>query len=90
MQRLQNDIQAGNVQRADISSSQTATGADKKPAQNNNVDNQAVGNTTIGALEKTMTNEVGSLSTPKKGDPDVLADAKDCAGEYPHQQRKLR
>jgi RHS repeat-associated protein len=37
---------------------------------------QAVGNTTVGALEKTMTNEVGSLSTPKKGDPDVLVDAK--------------
>jgi hypothetical protein len=25
-----------------------------------------------------MTNEVGSLSTPKKGNPDVLADAKDA------------
>jgi len=47
-------------------------------AQNNNVDNQAVGNTTVGALAKTMTNEVGSLSTAKKGDPDVLSDAKDA------------
>ena len=37
-----------------------------------------MGNTTEGALEKTMTNEVGSLSTPKKGNPDVLSDAKDA------------
>lgn len=50
----------------------------QNPAAQNtsNVDNTQVGNTTVGALEKTMTNEVGSLSTPKKGDPDVLVDAK--------------
>jgi RHS repeat-associated protein len=40
--------------------------------------NQAVGNTTEGDLAKTMTHEDGSLSTPKKGDPDVLADAKEA------------
>jgi RHS repeat-associated protein len=47
-------------------------------AQNQANENTPVGNTTTGALEKTMTNEVGSLSTPKKGNPDVLADAKDA------------
>ena len=40
--------------------------------------NQAVGNTTSDALAKTMTHEDGSLSTPKRGDPDVLADAKEA------------
>jgi RHS repeat-associated protein len=53
---------------------QDAAGQANK-AQNNN---QAVGNTTSDALAKTMTNEVGSLSTPKKGDPDVLSDGKDA------------
>jgi hypothetical protein len=43
-----------------------------------NKSNQQVGNTTSDALAKTMTNEVGSLSTPKKGNPDVLSDAKDA------------
>ena len=47
-------------------------------AQNQANENTKEGNTTVGALEKTMTNEVGSLSTPKKGNPDVLADAKDA------------
>jgi hypothetical protein len=47
-------------------------------AQNQANENTPVGNTTTGALEKTMTNEVGSLSTPKKGNPDVLAGAKDA------------
>jgi RHS repeat-associated protein len=47
-------------------------------AQNTANDNTKEGNTTVGALEKTMTNEVGSLSTPKKGNPDVLGDAKDA------------
>jgi len=47
-------------------------------AQNTANENTKEGNTTVGALEKTMTNEVGSLSTPKKGNPDVLSDAKDA------------
>ena len=47
-------------------------------AQNQANENTKEGNTTVGALEKTMTNEVGSLSTPKKGNPDVLVDAKDA------------
>jgi RHS repeat-associated protein len=50
-----------------------------KPTETQNkTDNTQVGNTTSDALAKTMTNEVGSLSTPKKGDPDVLGDAKDA------------
>ncbi|MGB7283740.1 MAG: RHS repeat-associated core domain-containing protein [Candidatus Acidiferrum sp.] len=52
--------------------------ANQPQAQNTANDNTKEGNTTVGALEKTMTNEVGSLSTPKKGDPDVLVDAKDA------------
>ena len=47
-------------------------------AQNQANENTKEGNTTVGALEKTMTNEVGSLSTPKKGNPDVLVDTKDA------------
>jgi len=49
-----------------------------RAAQNQANDNTKEGNTTVGALAKTMTNEVGSLSTPKEGDPDVLVDAKDA------------
>jgi hypothetical protein len=40
------------------------------------VDNEKVGNTTVGALEKTMSNEDRSLSTPKKGDPGELEKGK--------------
>jgi RHS repeat-associated protein len=47
--------------------------ATSSSAQNQN---SQVGNTTVGALEKTMSNEDRSLSTPKKGDPDVLVDGK--------------
>jgi len=59
-------------------STQNQSPAQSSAAQNNNVENQAVGNTTSDALAKTMTNEVGSLSTPKKGNPDVLGDAKEA------------
>jgi hypothetical protein len=38
--------------------------------------NQPVGNTTEGSLAKVLTNEDGSLSTPKKGDPQELVDGK--------------
>jgi RHS repeat-associated protein len=38
--------------------------------------NQAVGNTTEGSLAKVLTNEDGSLSTPKGGDPQQLVDGK--------------
>jgi RHS repeat-associated protein len=48
------------------------------PAQNTANENTPVGNTTEGELAKTMTHEDGSLSTPKKGDPDVLSDAKEA------------
>lgn len=34
--------------------------------------NEAVGNTTIGDLKKVLTNEIGSLSTPKGRDPKEL------------------
>jgi RHS repeat-associated protein len=37
---------------------------------------QQVGNTTEGSLAKVLTNEDGSLSTPKKGDPQELVDGK--------------
>lgn len=39
---------------------------------------QQIGSTTEGDLAKTMTHEDGSLSTPKKGDPDVLSDGKEA------------
>ena len=52
-----------------------AAKAQTSQAQNNN---QTVGNSTEGDLAKTMTHEDGSLSTPKKGDPDVLGDAKEA------------
>ena len=38
--------------------------------------NQVVGNTTEGSLAKVLANEDGSLSTPKKGDPQELVDGK--------------
>ncbi len=39
-------------------------------------DNKPVGSTTVGSLEKTMTHEDGSLSTPKGGDPTELEKGK--------------
>jgi hypothetical protein len=39
-------------------------------------DNKPVGSTTVGSLEKAMTHEDGSLSTPKGGDPQQLVDGK--------------
>jgi hypothetical protein len=36
------------------------------------VDNEKVGNTTVGDLAKVLTNEIGSLSTPNGGDPKEL------------------
>jgi hypothetical protein len=47
----------------------------KSSAQQQNP-NQAVGNTTEGSLAKVLTNEDGSLSTPKGGDPQQLVDGK--------------
>jgi hypothetical protein len=50
-----------------------------QPAQNSSsVDNNQVGKTTVGSLEKTMSNEDRSLSTPKGGDPNELAKGKDA------------
>ena len=63
---------------AEYAAQQAAQAAANQQAQNTANDNTKEGNTTVGALEKTMTNEVGSLSTPKKGNPDVLVDAKDA------------
>ena len=59
----------------DIANNTESQGTVTGQAQNTTANTQ-VGNTTSDALAKTMTNEVGSLSTPKKGDPDVLVDAK--------------
>jgi RHS repeat-associated protein len=53
-------------------------GSGKSEAQNQANENTPIGNTTVGDLAKTMTHEVGSLSTPKNGNPDALADAKDA------------
>jgi RHS repeat-associated protein len=39
-------------------------------------DSEPVGSTTVGSLEKTMSNEDRSLSTPKNGDPTELANGK--------------
>lgn len=47
----------------------------KDPAQQQ-TDNKPVGSTTVGSLEKTMTHEDGSLSTPKGGDPTELEKGK--------------
>ena len=47
-------------------------------AQQQNVDNQAVGKTTVGDLSKVLTNEIGSLSTPKGGDPSELGKGADA------------
>ena len=44
----------------------SAPGVNSKHQQN--VNNEAVGNTTVGNLSKVLTNEIGSLSTPKGGD----------------------
>ncbi len=41
-----------------------------------NVDNSQVGNTTVGSLAKTLSNEDRSLSTPKGGDPSELEKGK--------------
>lgn len=41
-------------------------------AQQQNVNNNAVGGTTVGNLGKVLTNEIGSLSTPKGGNPKEL------------------
>jgi hypothetical protein len=49
-----------------------ATGAQQ---QNNK---QSVGNTTVGGLSKVLTNEIGSLSTPKGGDSSQLQDGADA------------
>jgi len=40
--------------------------------QTTSVDRQKVGNTTVGKLAKVLTNEIGSLSTPKGRDPKEL------------------
>ena len=40
--------------------------------QQQNVNNEAVGKTTVGDLSKVLTNEIGSLSTPKGGEPSEL------------------
>ena len=56
----------------------TAEQSEQTANQEAQQQNTQVGNTTSDALAKTMTNEVGSLSTPKKGNPDVLVDAKDA------------
>ena len=58
------------------SSNDQGSGGEKQQQQNTVNGNTPVGNTTEGALEKTMTNEVGSLNTPKGADPGVLVDAK--------------
>jgi hypothetical protein len=47
-------------------------------AQQQNTNNQSVGNTTTGALSKVLTNEIGSLSTPKGGDASQLQDGPDA------------
>jgi hypothetical protein len=47
-------------------------------AQQQNVDNEAVGKTTVGDLSKVLTNEIGSLSTPKGGDPSELQKGSDA------------
>lgn len=47
-------------------------------AQQQNPNNEAVGNTTVGDLSKVLTNEIGSLSTPKGGDAKELQDGQDA------------
>jgi len=47
-------------------------------AQQQNPNNEAVGNTTVGDLSKVLTNEIGSLSTPKGGDPKELQNGSDA------------
>ena len=80
---------ASSVQ-TDSSTEVSAPGGSADPQQSNNPDtanqskqppaqqqqNQAVGNTTEGSLAKVLTNEDGSLSTPKGGDPQQLVDGK--------------
>ena len=47
-------------------------------AQQQSPNNEAVGNTTVGDLSKVLTNEIGSLSTPKGGDPKELQNGSDA------------
>ncbi|MGH9690907.1 MAG: RHS repeat-associated core domain-containing protein [Candidatus Acidiferrales bacterium] len=50
--------------------------ADQTPKAQQQTANKPVGSTTVGRLEKTMTHEDGSLSTPKGGDPAELVKGK--------------
>ena len=43
---------------------------------NQQTESEPVGSTTVGSLAQTMTNEDGSLSTPKNGDPQELEKGK--------------
>jgi len=51
-------------------------GKKRRPAAQQQNPNQVVGNTTEGSLAKVLTNEDGSLSTPKGGAPQELVDGK--------------
>ena len=61
---------------AEVQAALTNQQNDEKPAaqqaQQQNVNNDAVGKTTVGSLSKVLTNEIGSLGTPKGGDPKQL------------------
>ena len=61
-----------------IAGDEQVAAAEKDQAQQQNVDNEAVGKTTVGDLSKVLTNEVGSLSTPKGGDPSELGKGADA------------
>jgi hypothetical protein len=56
----------------DITSKHMGAGDAIRSAPQQNVNNDAVGKTTVGNLSKVLTNEIGSLGTPKGGDPKQL------------------
>jgi RHS repeat-associated protein len=76
LEQQENQMEAEFFANAEAKNAAAAAQAPQTPAQaqakNNNVDNQQVGNTTVGSLERTMSNEDRSLSTPKGGDPGEL------------------
>jgi RHS repeat-associated protein len=69
------DLDVAQAKNAADTSSTASPQAGQPPAQQQNP-NQAVGNTTEGSLAKVLTNEDGSLSTPKGGNAQELVDGK--------------
>lgn len=66
------------AENAKLAEDQKPQPAQQPQNKNNNIDNEKVGKTTVGSLEKTMSNEDRSLSTPKGGDPSELAKGKEA------------